>query len=109
MNKVEESKQNTTYPLRLPQSLRKAVSDYAKQEGTSMNQFISLAVAEKLSAINTEKFFKQRADRADMGAFWKLLNREGGQPPREGDELPKGLTYSSDQQSKSFLSNKKGQ
>lgn len=88
MNEIEESKHNTTYPLRLPQSLKQAVADYARQEGTSMNQFISLAVAEKLSAINTEEFFKQRADRADMKTFWQLLNREGGQYPQEGDELP---------------------
>ena len=93
----EEYKQNKTYPLRLPQGLRRAVSEYAKQEGTSMNQFISMAVAEKLSAINTEEFFKKRADRADMADFWKLMNRVGGQPPQADDALPEGYVSLRDQ------------
>ena len=98
MKEQDDQKQNTTYPLRLPKGLRKAVSKYARQEGTSMNQFISIAVAEKLSAMDTETFFKERADRSDMKAFWDLMNREGGQPPQGGDELPDDYVPLSDRQ-----------
>ena len=40
-----------TYPLRLPRSIRAAVEQYSKQDGTSINQFVNTAVAEKLAAL----------------------------------------------------------
>lgn len=81
-------KQSTTYPLRLPKSLKDAVSRVAKRDGTSINQFIAIAVAEKLSALETAAFFEERKERADKEAFLKILNREGGEKPRSGDEMP---------------------
>ncbi len=75
-----------TYLLRLPQSIKKAVDIIAKQDGTSINQFIATAVAEKIGAMNTAEFFSERRERADMGAFMQILTRKGGQPPCQGDE-----------------------
>ncbi|MGH8534076.1 MAG: PIN domain-containing protein, partial [Gammaproteobacteria bacterium] len=43
----------TTYPLRLPRSVKVAIEKLAKEEGVSINQFVATAVAEKLSAMNT--------------------------------------------------------
>ena len=40
-----------TYPLRLPRSIKKAVEQQSKEDGTSINQFVATAVAEKLSAL----------------------------------------------------------
>ena len=77
-----------TYPLSLPQSLKEAVAQVAKREGTSINQFITVAVAEKLSALETAAFFEERKKRADREIFRQILNRKGGSPPREGDEMP---------------------
>lgn len=77
----------TTYPLRLPASIKAAVEKLAREEGISMNQFVATAVAEKLAAMKTAEFFAERASRADLRAFRKLLRRKGGEPPREGDEL----------------------
>ncbi|POZ51820.1 YlcI/YnfO family protein [Methylovulum psychrotolerans] len=76
-----------TYLLRLPHSMKKAVDEIAKQDGTSVNQFIATAVAEKISAMNTAEFFAERRERADMGAFMQILTRQGGKPPCQGDEL----------------------
>ncbi|MEZ5450336.1 MAG: toxin-antitoxin system HicB family antitoxin [Thiolinea sp.] len=42
------------YPLRLPRSLKEAVNAAAERDGTSMNQFITIAVAEKLAVLNYE-------------------------------------------------------
>jgi hypothetical protein len=67
--------------------MKKAVDEIAKQDGTSVNQFIATAVAEKISAMNTAEFFAERRERADMGAFMQILTRQGGQPPCQGDEL----------------------
>jgi hypothetical protein len=81
--------ETTTYPLRLPKSLKEEVAKMAKRDGTSLNQFISMAVAEKISALETEEFFKERAKRADLKIFEDILYRRGGEAPREGDEVEK--------------------
>ena len=79
--------ETSTYPLRLPKSLKAEVAKVAKRDGTSINQFIAIAVAEKISALETERFFAERANRADREAFRTILFRPGGEPPRIGDEL----------------------
>jgi hypothetical protein len=76
-----------TYPLRLPLSLKAAVEKLAKRDGTSVNQFVVVAVAEKLSAMTTADQFAERRARADMNAFDRIINRAGGEPPRPDDEL----------------------
>ena len=48
------------YPLRLPLSLKAAVERLSKQDGTSINQFVVMAVAEKVSALETVDFFAER-------------------------------------------------
>jgi hypothetical protein len=79
-----------TYPLRLPQFLRNAVERLSKRHGTSINQFIAIAVAEKVSALEAERFFEDRKARAGFKAFDRIIKRRGGVRPREGDELPTG-------------------
>jgi hypothetical protein len=76
----------STYPLRLPKSIKAAAEKLACEEGVSMNQFIATAVAEKLAAMKTATFFNERRQRADLATFSELLNRPDGEPPREGDE-----------------------
>jgi hypothetical protein len=61
---------STTYPLRLlPASIRAEVAKLAKREGISVNQFITLAVAQKVSALNAATWFAERRSRADMKAL----------------------------------------
>lgn len=76
--------------LRLPHSIKAGVERAAKRDGVSMNQLIATAVAEKLSALETMAFFEERAARADYAWFDRFMNRDGGEPPRVGDELPEG-------------------
>jgi hypothetical protein len=78
-----------TYPLRLPRSLKEAVERLSKEDRTSINQFVATAVAEKVSALETARFFADRKARADFKAFDKIMKRRGGEPPRQGDERPK--------------------
>ena len=77
----------STYPLRLPKSLKDEVARVAERDHTSMNQFIAIAVAEKISALETEEFFIKRAKQADLEAFRSILFRPGGESLRSGDEL----------------------
>lgn len=75
------------YALRLPRSLKAEVENLSAQDGISMNQFIVMAVAEKVSALEVERFFEQRRSRANFSVLDRLLTRTGGESPREGDEL----------------------
>ena len=59
------SKPTHTFPLRLPASLKEAVETASREDGTSMNQFVVTAVAEKLAARCTAAFFAERRGRAD--------------------------------------------
>ncbi len=79
--------ESSTYPLRLPKSLKDKVATIAKNDGTSLNQFIAIAVAEKVSAIETENFFVKRAANADLDNFRALLTRKGGQAPSDEDAI----------------------
>jgi hypothetical protein len=67
--------------------LKDEVARVAARDHTSMNQFIAIAVAEKISALETEKFFIERAKQADLEAFKSILFRPGGDAPRCGGEL----------------------
>jgi hypothetical protein len=78
--------ETSTYPLRLPRSVKSAVEKLAREEGISINQFVATAVAEKLAAMNTAAFFAERKGRADLKAFKRLLKRKGGEVPGPGDE-----------------------
>ncbi len=78
----------STFPLRLPVSLKAAVEKLAAADGTSMNQFIVMAAAEKISAITTaEAFFAERKERGDPEAAIRFLTRAGGEASRSDDEL----------------------
>ena len=77
----------STFPLRLPVSMKAAVEKISERDGTSMNQFLVVAAAEKIAAMETENFFLERRGRADDEAFLRILNRKGGEPPRPEDTI----------------------
>lgn len=49
-----------SFPLRLPHSMRKEANDLAHREGLSLNQFISLAVAEKITRLEQTTWLERR-------------------------------------------------
>jgi len=60
----------------------------AQSEGVALNQLINVAVAEKLSALRTEEYFRERSNRASMGRAKRILKRAGMvKPPLRGDEI----------------------
>jgi hypothetical protein len=87
--KDPEVTETSTYPLRLPRSLKKAVEKQSEEDGTSINQFVATAVAEKLSALQVAESFTKRNARADFKDFDKITKRRRGKPPRTGDEMPR--------------------
>ena len=81
-------KQTSIHPLRLPTSLKTAGAEISKADGTSINQFVTTAVAEKVSAMRTAEFFTSRGAKADVETARRLLRRDGGQLPDPKDRLP---------------------
>ncbi len=85
----------SNFALRMQPSLLEEVRKLAEAEGVAVNQFINVAVAEKLSALRTESYFRERAARANVSRAFEILKRAGvGNPPMKGDELPPELTRS---------------
>jgi hypothetical protein len=79
----------SNFALRLQPSLLDELRKAAEAEGVALNQLINVAVAEKVSALRTEDYFRQRARRSDRAETLKILEKAGkGNPPLEGDELP---------------------
>lgn len=80
----------SNFALRLQASLLEELRKVSEIEGVAINQFINVAVAEKLSALRTEEYFRTRSQRGDTDKALRVLERAGvGNPPMEGDELPR--------------------
>jgi HicB-like protein involved in pilus formation len=77
----------STLSLRLPESLHKALGELAQQDGVSMNQFITTAVAEKIATLKTIESLRERGARGSRKAFEKVLAKVPDLPPVTGDEL----------------------
>lgn len=74
--------------LRLQTSILEEARRVSEAEGVALNQFINVAVAEKLSALRTEDYFRERGRRGDVARAKRLLKRAGrGAPPPPGDEI----------------------
>ncbi|HTV80616.1 MAG TPA: hypothetical protein VMF03_20360 [Steroidobacteraceae bacterium] len=77
----------STYPLRLPRSVKAEVERRARADGISVNQFVATAVAEKLAVMNSAAFFAERRDRADFTAFDRIMRRKRGETPGPDDRI----------------------
>ena len=75
------------FSLKWPASLESAVAKICKEEDTDINQFVVMAVAEKVSAMKTASFFAAGVAETDIEAALRILRRDGGQPPEPEDRL----------------------
>lgn len=80
------------FPLRLMPSVRRAAESISQREGVSLNQFINVAVAEKLAHLQHEEWLAKRpkASEAGVAKALEVLNRDTGVSPAEEDRLPEG-------------------
>ena len=79
----------SNFALRLQPSLLEELRKAAEAEGVALNQLINVAVAEKVSALRTEDYFRERGRRADRAETLRILGRAGkGNPLMKGDGLP---------------------
>ncbi len=77
----------STMSVRLPASLHKRIKELAEKEGVSMNQFITLAVTEKMSALLTVDYLQERAKRGSRQQFDAVLAKVSDVGPEELDRL----------------------
>ncbi|MDE3089548.1 MAG: toxin-antitoxin system HicB family antitoxin [Chloroflexota bacterium] len=77
----------STISLRLPASLHTSVRELAKKESVSINQLITLALAEKVSALMAEDYLGKRAKRGDKRKFQKAMAKVANVKPEEHDQL----------------------
>lgn len=78
----------STLSLRLPESLHQRARELAQQEGVSINQLIATALAEKISALDTVGYLRERGSRGSREAFLRALDAVPDDEPAPGDELP---------------------
>ena len=80
----------SNYALRLQASLKSEAEKLAAAEGTTLNQFINVAVAEKIAALRTLDYLKQRALSGSAKDALAILDAAGTVGPVEaGDEVMK--------------------
>ncbi len=77
----------STIRLKLPDSLHKKVKQLVKEDNTSINQFISSAVTEKISALLTQEYLAELARRGSKEKFRKALSKVADVEPVESDEF----------------------
>ncbi len=77
----------STISLRLPESLHKSVRELAKKEDVSINQLITTALAEKLSALMTVEYLDERAKRGSRKKFERAMAKVRDVKPEERDAL----------------------
>lgn len=78
-----------TYPLKLPASVKAAAARLAREDGVSLNQWITAAVAQKVGAVETAAaFFRERAGEAQPGDLRAILALVPDRVPEPKDALP---------------------
>jgi hypothetical protein len=77
----------STMSLRLPESLHRKVRELAEQEGVSINQLVTTALAEKIAALMTADYLAERASRGSRQEFDRVLGKVKDRKPVSGDEL----------------------
>ena len=78
----------STMSLRLPESLHEKVRELAEREGISINQLVTTALAEKISALLTQEYLEERATRGSQDEYLRVLGKVPRTDPDPGDELP---------------------
>ena len=78
----------STISLRLPRSIHERIKALAERDGTSINQFLATAAAEKVAALDAEEYLEARAQRGVRARFLELVRRAPDVEPEAMDRLP---------------------
>ena len=78
----------STVSVQLPDSLQEKMEELAARDHISVDQFITVAVAEKMSALLTSEYLRERARRGSRSRFERVLAKVPDVPAVAGDEWP---------------------
>lgn len=76
----------STLSVRLPDSLHQNIKKLSKKERISINQFITNAVTEKMTALETESYLQDRAKKGDINKYKAVLNKVKNTDPDDIDK-----------------------
>jgi hypothetical protein len=76
------------HALELPVSLFELAKKCAKEDKVSLNQFFVVAIAEKVSALKTAEYFRDRDNQEGIDHYYAILDKVPDRPLMPGDELP---------------------
>lgn len=80
----------SAYPLKLPVSIKRAAERLAKEDGVSLNQWIAVAVAQKVGVVETAaEFFARRKGEGDRRELLGFLRNAPDKEPDPNDQLPR--------------------
>ncbi|HNR31799.1 MAG TPA: toxin-antitoxin system HicB family antitoxin [Candidatus Hydrogenedentes bacterium] len=77
----------STISLRLPDSLHEEIRKLAERENVSINQLATLAIAEKVAALEAAEYLLQRVSRADRKKFLRAMSKVADTAPDKQDAL----------------------
>jgi hypothetical protein len=77
----------STLSLRIPESLHKRVRELSKKDKISINQFVTSALAEKISALETLNYLEERANRGKRDKYLRVLSKVPDVEPEDFDQL----------------------
>lgn len=78
------------YSLRLLNSIKRAAQRLAKEDGVSLNQWIAVAVAQKVGVVETaDEFFARRKDGSDSRQLMDFLRSAPDRAPDAVDAIPR--------------------
>ena len=76
----------SSYALRLPESLKSASKRIAAADDTTLNQFFVVAIAEKISAMETADFFQRRSASSSKVKADKVWAKVSNKSPDASDQ-----------------------
>jgi hypothetical protein len=81
---------NKIVTVELPENVVAEIERVQAATGEGLADFVTTAARERAAALTGNRFFARRAKAFDRDAFLEVLNRDGGEPPQLGDEVPEG-------------------
>lgn len=73
--------------LRIPRSMHEQLRELASEEGVSINQFVTLAIAEKIATLATIEYLEKRAKQGSREKLLAALAKTPDVEPEEYDSL----------------------
>ena len=73
--------------VRIPKSLHDQLREMANEEGVSINQFVTLAIAEKIATLTTIEYLEKRAEQGSREKLLSVLGKVPNVEPEERDRL----------------------